>query len=84
MANVLIVDDDAALREGLSEALTDLGHVPQIASTGLEGLAALSDEVDAVLLDLKMPGMDGIEVLRRIRSQESRRQQMSSPARFCK
>jgi two-component system NtrC family response regulator len=71
MANVLIVDDDAALREGLSEALTDLGHVPQIASTGLEGLAALSDEVDAVLLDLKMPGMDGIEVLRRIRSQES-------------
>ena len=40
MANVLIVDDDPALREGLSEALTDLGHAPQTASTGREGLAA--------------------------------------------
>ena len=71
MANVLIVDDDAALREGLCEALTDLGHVPQTASSGREGLVALSGAVDAVLLDLKMPGMDGIEVLRRIRSQEN-------------
>ncbi len=71
MANVLIVDDDPALREGLAEALSDLGHTPQTASSGREGLAALSEKVDAVLLDLKMPGMDGIEVLRRIRSQES-------------
>src|SRR5713226_5575004 len=71
MANVLIVDDDPALREGLSEALTDLGHAPQTASTGREGLAALSEKLDAVLLDLNMPGMDGIEVLRRICSQES-------------
>ncbi|MGX9426378.1 MULTISPECIES: sigma-54-dependent transcriptional regulator [Bradyrhizobium] len=71
MANVLIVDDDAALREGLAEALSDLGHTPQTASSGREGLAALSETVDAVLLDLKMPGMDGIEVLRRIRSHES-------------
>jgi DNA-binding NtrC family response regulator len=71
MANVLIVDDDAGLRDGLSEALTDLGHTPQLASSGREGLAALSETVDAVLLDLSMPGMDGIEVLRRIRSQEN-------------
>ncbi|WGS19481.1 MULTISPECIES: sigma-54 dependent transcriptional regulator [unclassified Bradyrhizobium] len=71
MANVLIVDDDPALREGLVEALSDLGHTPQTASSGREGLAALSETVDAVLLDLKMPGMDGIEVLRRIRAQEN-------------
>jgi DNA-binding NtrC family response regulator len=71
MATVLIVDDDAALRESLAETLTDLGHTPRLASSGREGLAALSDEIDAVLLDLRMPGgIDGIDVLRRIRSQQ--------------
>lgn len=69
MATVLIVEDDAALRDGLAEALTDLGHTPRLAASGREGLAALDGEVDVVLLDLRMPGgMDGIEVLRRIRA----------------
>ena len=69
MATILIVDDDAALRESLAETLTDLGHTPRVAASGRESLAALSSEVDAVLLDLRMPGgIDGIEVLRRIRS----------------
>ena len=71
MATVLIVDDDAALREGLAETLTDLGHTVLTASSGREGLAALSEEIDAVLLDLRMPGgLDGIDVLRRIRSRD--------------
>lgn len=69
MATVLIVDDDAALREGLAEALADLDHAPRLAASGREGLAALADDIDAVLLDLRMPGgLDGMEVLRRIRS----------------
>lgn len=69
MATVLIVDDDDALREGLAEALSDLGHTPRLAASGREGLAALDGEVDVVLLDLRMPGaMDGIEVLRRIQA----------------
>lgn len=69
MATVLIVDDDAALRDGLAEALTDLGHTPRLAASGREALASLGGDVDAVLLDLRMPGgMDGIDVLRRIRS----------------
>lgn len=71
MATVLIVDDDAALRESLAETVTDLGHMPRLASSGRDGLAALSGEIDAVLLDLRMPGgLDGIDVLRRIRSQQ--------------
>jgi DNA-binding NtrC family response regulator len=71
MATILIVDDDSALREGLAETLTDLGHAVRTASTGREALATLSTDIDAVLLDLRMPGgTDGIEVLRRIRARE--------------
>jgi two-component system NtrC family response regulator len=71
MANILIVDDDAAMREGLSETIVDLGHSARTAASGREALAALAaHDIDAVLLDLRMPGgMDGIEVLRRIRVQ---------------
>jgi len=72
MANVLIVDDDAALREGLAETIADLGHAPRTAASGREALEALAvDDIDCVLLDLRMAGgMDGIEVLKRIRERE--------------
>jgi len=71
MATVLIVDDDPALREGLAETLTDLGHAVRTAASGREALAVISRDTDAVLLDLRMPGgIDGIEVLRRIRARE--------------
>ena len=69
MALILIVDDDAGLRESLAETMRDLGHEPRLAATGEEALAILAAEhCAAVLLDLRMPGMDGIEVLRRIRA----------------
>jgi DNA-binding NtrC family response regulator len=69
MSTVLIVDDDAALRKALATALSDLGHEPAEAADGAAALAWLMRRrADAVLLDLRMPGMDGIEVLRRIRA----------------
>jgi DNA-binding NtrC family response regulator len=71
MPTVLIVDDDAALREGLAEALADLGHRAEQAADGPAALTRLArGGVDAVLLDLRMPGMDGMEVLRRLRAQD--------------
>lgn len=70
MSTVLIVDDDAALRKALATALSDLGHEPAETADGAAALAWLvRRRADAVLLDLRMPGMDGIEVLRRIRAQ---------------
>jgi DNA-binding NtrC family response regulator len=69
MATILIVDDDTALRQALATALSDLGHFPAEAADGETALAWLSrQQADAVLLDLRMPKMDGMEVLRRIRS----------------
>ncbi len=69
MSLILVVDDDDALRESLAEALTDLGHTPALAADGRAALARLDrGPVDAVLLDLRMPGMDGMEVLARIRA----------------
>src|SRR5437016_775192 len=70
MAAILIVDDDAGLRDGLAEAVNDLGHQSRSAANGREALVDLDAyPVDAVLLDLRMPGgIDGIEVLRRIRT----------------
>jgi two-component system NtrC family response regulator len=69
MASILIVDDDAALRDALAEAVRDLGHRAVPAADGAAALAALDrTAVAAVLLDLRMPGMDGLDVLRRIRA----------------
>ncbi|MEO8715767.1 MAG: sigma-54 dependent transcriptional regulator, partial [Acetobacteraceae bacterium] len=67
MATILIIDDDDALRDSIAEVLTDLGHVPVQAADGAAGLARLREPgIEAVLLDMRMPGLHGLEVLRRI------------------
>ena len=66
---VLIVDDDAAHRLMLREAVKDRGRTPVEAASGEEGLKVLETEVvDLVLLDIKMPGMGGMEALRYIKA----------------
>lgn len=66
MAHILIVDDDVAFRASLAEMLEDLGHSVLQAETTDAGLHRLRTEVvDAVIVDLRMPGEDGLSFLRR-------------------
>ena len=70
MPRVLLIEDDEAVREGLSLALTYQGHTVEAVRTGEEGLDLLTsgNNPDVVVLDLMLPGVDGFEVCRRIRA----------------
>ncbi|MBW1851407.1 MAG: sigma-54-dependent Fis family transcriptional regulator [Deltaproteobacteria bacterium] len=66
---VLIVDDEAAVRKGIARALQKKGMNTILAANGQETLNLLANQyVDLVLLDIRMPDMDGIEVLKKIRA----------------
>jgi len=68
MKTILIVDDEISIRESLKGILQDEGFRTLFAANGEEGLALLKEEdPDLVLLDIWMPGMDGLEALQRIR-----------------
>jgi DNA-binding response OmpR family regulator len=70
---ILVVEDDAAIRRGLVDALSFAGYATLEASEGAAGLAAaLSSDCDLLLLDLVRPGRDGLSVLREIRAMWSR------------
>ena len=65
--SVLIVDDDPTLADTLALALTGLGYQTTTATRGLEALDLLTRQsFDAVILDLRMPGLSGLELLGRI------------------
>jgi two-component system nitrogen regulation response regulator NtrX len=68
-SRILVIDDEAAIRESLKMTLEYEGYEFVPAATGQEGLALAEREApDLVLLDVKMPGMDGLEVLERLRN----------------
>ncbi|MFF9105548.1 response regulator [Streptomyces rubrogriseus] len=71
MPRVLIIEDDRAVRDGVRLALRRQGHEVAAAATGEDGLEQLrSFRPDAVVLDLMLPGMSGLEVCRRIRAHD--------------
>ncbi len=68
MANILIIDDEKAIRKTLSEILSYEGYKIEEASDGEEGLKKFSEKTyDVVLCDIKMPKLDGIEFLEKSR-----------------
>jgi CheY-like chemotaxis protein len=71
---VLIVDDDEDTRQALAEALTDAGFVVESFASGAEALLRMEKRgaPDVILLDLRMPGMDGEHFLERMNKSSAR------------
>ena len=68
MANILTIDDDDNVRRALDKGLSTFGHKILQAKNGKEGLRlAFWRSIDIILLDISMPGMNGMEVLRRLK-----------------
>jgi DNA-binding response OmpR family regulator len=68
---ILIIDDELEVANTLALALEEEGHTPSVARNGAEGLVRLEDErPEAVFLDVRMPGLSGVDVLREIRRRD--------------
>lgn len=69
---LLIIEDNTALREALSQYLREAEYVLDAVATGDEGLWAASENpYDVILLDLMLPNIDGMEILRKLRAREN-------------
>ena len=69
MAKILVVDDEPSIRSTLAKILEDEGHRPAVSESGEEALAQIArDEFDLIILDLWLPGVDGMTLLERLRS----------------
>ena len=67
---ILVIEDDAAIRQGIVDAIAFAGYTPLEAPDGHQGLArALDAECDLILLDLVLPGPDGLEILKAVRKE---------------
>ncbi|MEJ5208857.1 response regulator transcription factor [Denitratimonas sp. CY0512] len=71
---ILVIEDNTDIAANLGDFLEDRGHTVDFAGDGVTGLhRAVVDDFDAIILDLNLPGMDGLEVCRKLR-QEARKQ----------
>jgi len=70
-SNILVIDDEQVICSGCRLVLSDKGHSVDTCMTGKAGIdKILRDQYDVLLLDLKLPDMDGMEILRRIRKEK--------------
>lgn len=72
MANILIVDDNETLREGARAIIKKMGHAPDVATNGKDGIALFQKKThDMVITDLKMEGVTGLDVLEAVREHDA-------------
>jgi CheY-like chemotaxis protein len=72
---ILIIEDEIALLDSYAELVESAGYITMKASDGYQGLDLLAnnlDQIDVVLLDLMMPGVDGLEVLKTVKNNEEK------------
>ncbi len=68
MAKILVIDDERSIRNSMKDILTFEGHEVVLAENGMEGLVAVkSEKPEVIFCDIKMPKMEGIEVLERVK-----------------
>lgn len=68
MTKILVIDDERSIRNSMKDILQYEGHEVVLAENGMEGLVSVkSEKPDIVFCDIKMPKMEGIEVLERIK-----------------
>jgi DNA-binding response OmpR family regulator len=68
---ILIIEDEPEVAEVLAGALATQGHTPTVAHTGADGLSRIAAEApQAVFLDVRLPGANGVDVLRQIRERD--------------
>ena len=69
MSRLALIEDDARIRASLERALRERGHEVRVAATGLAGLSqVMEDRPDAVILDLGLPDVEGLELLKMLRA----------------
>ncbi|NRQ34263.1 response regulator transcription factor [Nonomuraea sp. NN258] len=69
MADILLIEDDVAIRMALTRGLRELGHAVSSSPTAMDGLRlAVQDRPDLIVLDLGLPDLDGAELLRMLRA----------------
>ena len=68
MARILVIDDDSGVRESMARMLRSAGYTVLVAGSGEEGFdLARGDAFDVILSDMRMPGLSGLDVLRKLR-----------------
>ena len=64
---ILVVEDDKTLREGISEYLSEFGYIVMEAKDGSEAISKFNNDINLIILDIQIPFINGLDVLKEIR-----------------